>query len=248
MQSFKAAFINELERIVKRKKFMSAGILSLIAIALGQLIVVLIKRFSGINVAGASAFPILVLSVFSHTFIPLFGIFVAADLFSGEASSNTLKISLSRPVSRFKIFSAKVSALAVFVIFHLIFSMIVALISTIITSGAGGVNYFTVIIAYLVSFFPVFVFVLASVLLSNLLKSPTSVFMLSIVTFLVLWALGILFSSYSSFFIIPLFDWYTFFTGNFINAAKVLRTFVIILSMGGLLFSAGYFMFEKRSI
>ena len=247
MQSFKASFTNELEKIWKRKKFVAAAIISLFTIVLGQIIVVLIRKFSGINLAGGANFPLLVLSIFSHTFIPLFGIFVAADLFSGEISSNTLKLSLSRPVSRFKIFSSKVSALGVFVLFHLFFSMLTALISTVIVSGMN-IDFLTIIVAYLVSFFPVFIFVLVAVLLSNLLKSPTSVFMLSIVSFLVLWALGILFSSYSSFFIIPLFNWYTFFTGSFVNLAKVVRTIIIILSMGGLLFSAGYFIFEKRSV
>ena len=247
MQLFRAAFVNELFKMMKRKKFISAGIISLIMIALGQLMVVLIKNFSGINLAGASAFPMLVLSIFSYTVIPLFGIFVAADLFSGEFSSNTMKLILSRPVSRFKIFLAKVAAAGSFVMLHLIFVMIASLISTIVVSGIN-ISFFKIIIAYLVSFFPIFVFILFAILLSNILKGPTSVFMLSILGFLVLFALGIVFSSYSSFFIIPLFDWFTFFTGNVMNVSKILRVFVIMLSMGGLLFSTGYFLFEKRSV
>ena len=247
MQSFKAVFLNEMERLVKRKKFLAVALVSLISIALGQVIVVLIKHLSGINVAGASVFPMLVLSVFSYSIIPLFGVFAAADLFAGEFSSNTMKLTLSRPVSRFKIFTAKVTAAAVFVASHFILTMALSVASSIIASGFK-LDFMAVFIAYTVNFFPVFVFVLLAVLLSNILKGPTSVFMVSILAYIVLWVLGVLFSSCSSLFIVPLFDWFTFFTGSIVNIWKILRTLVIILSMGGLLFSAGYFMFEKRKI
>ena len=247
MQSFNAVFINELEKLIKRKKFISAAIISFISIIIGQLIVVAVKHFSGINVAGASVFPTFVLSVFSYTIIPLFGIFVAVDLFAGEFSSNTMKLTLSRPVSRFKIFTAKIASLAVFIASHLIFVMLVSMLSSLIVSGLKF-NFLTVLMAYTANFFPIFVFILLSALLSNILKGATSVFMLSIFAYLVLLALGIVFSSLSSLFIVPLFGWFTMFIGGFINIWKILRTFVIILSMGAILFSAGYFIFEKRSV
>lgn len=247
MQLIKAVYINEISKIFARKKVVTACILFFVAVAVGQAITLLIKNFSGINVAGSSAFPILALSIFSYTLIPLFCILVAVDIFAGEFHQNTMKLIVSRPVSRFKIYLAKVLAVGTFLFFCLMLVMIFSLISTIIFAGIK-IDFFHIFLAYLVNFFPIFAFILLCCLISNLVKSPTGSFMLSIVFFIALFLFGAVFARARSFFLLPYFDWFTFFTGNYINFTKILRTFLILISASAMLFAGGYYLFEKRDI
>jgi len=89
MKAFKAAFINEVEKIYRKKKVVVAAILSILAIVMGQLVVTGINRGFGLIAASSTQFPILVLSLLVNTILPLFTTLVAIDVFSGEFSHNT---------------------------------------------------------------------------------------------------------------------------------------------------------------
>jgi ABC-2 type transport system permease protein len=250
MVGFKAAFINEAVKLLKKKKMMAAAILSILAVMIGQIAVTTIKHGLGLRVVGSVEFPIAVLSFIAYTLLPLFAIFVAIDMFNGESSSNTMKITLLRPVSRFGVFSTKVLNLALFIAGNLLFVMVLSLLAGFIfnPSSASLLGIVKVIVSYGLTFFPVFVFALIVVLLSNVIQGGLAVFFLSILVFIGFNFLGIVFSSYSSFFITSMFDWYNLWISESINVFKIFRQILIMSGCGIMLFTTGYYLFDSKDI
>ncbi|WP_426445592.1 ABC transporter permease [Paenibacillus sp. S-38] len=250
MAGFKAAFLNEAFKLLKKKKIIAAAILSILAVVVGQIAVTSIKHGLGLRVAGSTEFPFVVLTLFTYTILPLFATFVAIDMFSGEFSSNTMKITLTRPVSRFGVFSAKVLNVALFIAANLLFVMVLSLLAGFLfnMSSFSLIGITRVVLSYLATFFPVFVFSLLVVVLSNLLRGGLAVFFLSVIAFAALHFLGILFSGYSSFFITSMFDWYTLWISEKVNGFKILRQLFIMTGCGIMLFTAGFYLFDNKDI
>lgn len=250
MVGFKAAFTNEMVKLLKKKKLIAAFIMSVLAVLVGQAAVTAIQTGFGLRIVGSTEFPLLVLPVFTYTILPLFAIFVAIDLFSGEFASHTMKLTLTRPVSRFGVYLSKVACIALFIIGYLLLVMVLSLIAGFLfnpgSSGMAGV--IKVIVAYVATFFPVFVFSLLVVFLTTIVRSGIAVFFLSVLIFIGFYILGILFSQYSSLFITSLFDWYTRWISESINWFKLIRQVLLLVGSGMMLFSAGYYVFERKDL
>lgn len=250
MAGFKAAFLNEAFKLMKKKKMMAAAVLSILAVVIGQIAVTAIKHGLGLRVVGGTEFPLVVLSVFAYTILPLFATFVAIDMFNGELASNTMKITLTRPVSRFGVFSAKVLNVAAFIAANLLFVMVLSLIAGLLfnASSAGIMGIYRVVLSYAATFVPVFVFSLLVILLSNAIRGGLAVFFLSVLLFIGLSFLGLVFSHYSSFLITSMFDWYTLWISETVNGLKILRRLLIMIGCGIMLFTAGYYLFDRKDL
>lgn len=247
MQALKAAYQNELYKLSKKKKIVVAAILSLAVVLVGGLVVGIINNFMGIKVTGSSEFSILVLSIMNYTLIPLFTLFVCIDMFTGEMADRSIKHVLTRPASRFKIYTAKVGAVATFLLADLVFVM---LLSQIMGLGihATTMSFGKVMIAYLMSFLPLMVFALFSIFIANLMHGTTSAFLICVICFLVLCATSLIFSRYQSFFFVTAFNWYTLFIGSYINVGKIVRMLLILLGCCMMFYAGGYYLFDKKDI
>jgi ABC-2 type transport system permease protein len=248
MAVFQAALVNEIEKLYKKKKALVAVLLSLAVIVIGQLAIVGVRSGFGLRGAGSVEFPILVLSVVVNTILPLFTALVAIDSFSGEFSQNSMRITLTRPVSRFKIFTAKITAIIIFILVTLLLLLIFSLLAGFIfnTNSATLGSLSRTVLSYFVSLLPLIILALGIVLLANLLKSGISVFFVSILVFIVLTILGVVFSRYSSLLITTQLGWYNLFLVNSFPLEKIVRQFLIMLGSGIMLFTAGFYLFDKR--
>lgn len=248
MAVFQAALLNELEKLYKKKKVLVAVLLSLAVIVIGQLVIVGVRSGFGLRGAGSVEFPMLVLSVVVNSILPLFTALVTIDSFSGEFTQNSMRITLTRPVSRFKVYSAKLLAIVIFILgallLLLVFSMLAGFIFN--TNSATLDSFGKTVFSYLVSLFPLTVLALAIALLANIFKSGIAVFFVSILVFLVLEVLGVLFSQYSSLFLTTQLDWYNLFLVNSFPFIKILRQFLIMLGSAIMLFTAGFYIFDKK--
>lgn len=247
MWELKAAYINEIYKISKKKKLMVASIFSFIAVVAAAIIVYSLNHLAGIRVTGSSEFSILVLSVLSYTLIPLFTAFVCIDMFSGEFTEQTIKLTLTRPVSRVKVFLAKILAVASFIMADLLFIMILSVISSFLINGTSF-SILKILLSYILEFIPLFVFSLVVILMCHITKGTTSAFMISVLVFLLFHGLGILFPYYKSFLFTSTFDWYKLFLGSYINVYKITRSFLILCGYSIMLFSLGYYLFDKKDI
>ena len=247
MPLVKAAYINELYKLSKKKKTTVCAVLSLLFVVIAAIIVFCINSLSGIRITGSSEFSVLMLSVLNYTLIPLFTAFICIDVFGGEFADNTIKQTLTGPASRYKIFIAKILAISTFIIADLLFIMTTSFFASFLINGTT-MNIVKILTAYLVSFLPMLVFALAVIVISNTAKGTTSAFMFSVLLFLVFNGLEIVFSGYKSFFFTFAFDWYRLFMGNYINFNKIIRIFFILSGYAIMLFGIGYYLFEKREI
>jgi ABC-2 type transport system permease protein len=248
MVGFKAALINELEKLYKKKKVLVAIIISLIFIIFGQLIITGVRSGFGIRATSSMEFPILVLSVVVNTILPLFTALVTIDSFSGEFSQNTMKIAITRPITRFKFFLAKLSAIMIFVLTNLLFLMIFSMMAGIIFNS----NSFTfqgivrIITSYIVTLMPMLILALIIILFTNILRSGIGVFFLSIFVFLIFKALEIIFSQYSGIIFTSMFDWYNLWIMSSFPFLKIFRQFMLMVSYVIILFTASYYLFDKK--
>ena len=248
MVEFKAALINEIEKLYKKKKVSVGIILALFFIVLGQIFISVVRNNFGVQGVSSNEFPFLILSIIVNTLLPLFVALVAIDSFSGEFSKNTMKITLTRPVTRFKLFSAKIVSICIFIFSILIITMIFSIISGLIfnLNSFNFIGILQVILSYIVTLFPMIVLCLTIVLFANIIKSEVGVFFLSILAFITLKALGIFFPSYSGILFTSMLDWYNLWIMDTIPVFKIFREFMILLSYGMILFTGGYFLFDKK--
>lgn len=248
MDVFKTALINEVEKLYKKKKLLVAIIISLIFIIIGQGAVIGLRSGFGLRGASSVEFPILVLSIVVNTILPLFTALITIDSFSGEFSQNTMKITLTRPVTRLKFFTAKLTAIFAYILFNLWFVMVLSMLAGVIFNA----NTFTVrafiniLISYTVSAVPMMILALIIIVFTNIFRSGTGVFFLAIVTFIAFKALEVVFSRYSGLFFTSTFDWYNLWIMNTVPYLKIFRRFMLIMSYGIILFTAGYYLFDKK--
>jgi ABC-2 type transport system permease protein len=248
MAVFQAALVNELEKLYKKKKATVAILLSLAIIVVGQLVILAVRSGFGLRGAGSVEFPMLVLSVVVNTILPLFTALVAIDSFSGEFSQNIIRTTLTMPVSRFKIFTAKITAIAVFILVNLLLLLIFSFLAGVLFN----VNSFTfggfagTVLAYLVTLIPMLVLALGTVLIANIFKSGTSVFFASILAFILLKVLGMVLSRYSSLFVTSLLEWYNLWLASSFPIGKILRQLLIMVGYAIMLFTAGFYLFDKK--
>ncbi|KGK90008.1 membrane protein [Desulfosporosinus sp. HMP52] len=248
MAVFQAALLNEIEKLYRKKKVLVAILLSLAVIVIGQLVIVGVRSGFGLRGTGSVEFPMLVLSVVVNTILPLFTALVTIDSFSGEFSQNSMRITLTRPISRFKIYTAKITSIVLFILgallLLLVFSMLAGFIFN--ANSASFDSLGRTVFSYLVSILPMTVLALGIVLLANIFRSGIAVFFISILIFLAFKVLGLLFSQYSSLFLTTQLDWYNLFLVNSFPLAKIARQFLIMLGSGIMLFSAGFYIFDKK--
>jgi len=248
MAGFKAALINEIEKLYKKKKVLVAALVSLIFIILGQLSIIVLRSGFGVRGTSSIEFPLLVLSVVVNTILPLFTALVTIDSFSGEFSQNTMKIAITRPITRLKFFTAKITAVMLFIFVNLLFVMVFSTITGFIFNSNSYTlqGIIRILVSYLVTLIPMMVFSLVIVLFTNILRSGISVFFVSILLFIVFKALGIVFSSYSGLFFTSMMDWYTLWIMDSISFMKIFRQFMMMCSYVILLFTGSYYLFDKK--
>lgn len=248
MGGFKPTLINEIEKLYKKKKVTVSVILSIIIIVLAQLAMTVLKTGMGFRGIGSLEFPILVLSLTSISILPLFTALVTIDSFSGEFSHNTMKLSLTRPVTRLKYVAAKVCAVMIFVLVNLILIMFLSLLAGLFfnRNSFTFVGLYRIVVAYLVTLLPMLVLSLIIIVFCNIFKSGTAVFFLSIILFILFKVLEIIFPQYSGLFFTSMLDWYNLWTMDTFPLGKITRTFSLMMSYVIILFTGNYYLFDKK--
>ncbi len=248
MAVFKIALINELEKLYKKKKALAAIVFSLAVIILGQLAIWGVRAGFGIRGAGGGEFPLLILSVVIKTVLPLFVALAAIDSFSGEFSRSIIRVTLTRPVSRFKIFSAKVVAAVIFILLNLLsiffLSVLISLFFNYKSLTVTGVA--STFWAYMVSLLPLLVLVLGVILLAHLLKSGLAVFFAAVLLFLASELLALILPQYAGLFITSHLGWYKLWLANTFPLAAMLRKLLLMLGSGVMLFVGSFYLFERK--
>lgn len=247
---FLASLKNELEKLFSRKKY----IVFLILDAISCLLLAVSQIVAEIVADGAIDTSILFdnmlissMSPYLTVFIPLMALLAAADLFSGEFHDLSIRMVLLRPVERWQIFCAKITAVfglcVAFVFSHLVFLLLVKLIFSHTVSGAGYA-----IGAYLLDLVPMAVLVLLFAFLHQLVKSSGSAVALSVICYVGLVILGKYVSFAGGLVFTEYLSWHSIWLGATLPVIVLLPKLGILLGTATVLYCAGYYLFERKEI
>ena len=250
MESFKATLTNEVFKLYKKKKAIVIIILAVGIIVAVQILNMALRGGLGIMGSSAAGFPFTVLSLFSSTVLPLFTALAVIDVFTGELSHDTLKIVVTKPVTRFRIYLAKLTAVAVFILISLLIVMVLSVITTLMfQSPALTVSWFAkVMAAYLVTLIPMLTLAIIIAFPANVFKSSSGVFFLSMILFLLLRAIGIVFTVISGILFTSLLDWYKLWIVSAVPLGMIIRQTVVLLAYILIFLALGFRRFDRKDL
>ena len=238
MYNFKCAYINELVKMSKKKKITAALVMTVATIALGAILICTLSSFMGMNLTGRAEFSLTVLPIMVNVIIPLFIAFAAIDMFCGEYSASTIKMTLLAPVSRTKIYLAKLSALMTFAGAMLAVSMIVSFLTSVLIHKTEFA-ILKVFFSYAVSLFPLLVIAALAEFISNIARGSGSAFMLCLLVYATVKICELLFPDAAGFFFTSGMNIYILVNAPLISFAKLVRMVLIDMGLFAMFFSAG---------
>ena len=190
-------------------------------------------------------FPLTILPIFAQVIIPLIGAMAVCDLFASEYHDMSIKALLIRPITRFKIYTAKVCASFTMCVIMFAAAFAVSILCNIISVGkTDGAGY--AFFAYLIDLVPVLIIILMSALINQCTKSSTSSMFLCIIVYVVLKAGGIFKPVLDSLLFTGYMQWHRLWLGIPLPPSMLIAKCILLLGYGVTFFCGGYCMFLKR--
>lgn len=246
----KAAYRNELEKLLCRKKYLVFLIFDLIAVVGWTLLQTLASIFAqkALDVPVAfEALHSLGYTPYMMIFIPFIALLACADLFSGEYHDLSIRMVLQRPVERYQIYIAKVAAVFTvcvgFILAHYVFLLVIKLLFGKTAAGAG-----LSLLMYLCDCIPVLVVVLFFAFLHQLIKSPASAVALSVMAFGALLLIGKYVTVAGGMVFTEYLTWHSLWIGKHIPFLVMLPKIGILGSTGVIFYCVGYELFRRKGI
>jgi ABC-2 type transport system permease protein len=81
-----------------------------------------------------------------------------------------------------------------------------------------------------------------------MLRSGLAVFFLAVLIFVGFIALGFIFSRFSSLLFTSQLNWYTLWIAESVNVSKLFRQTLLLTGCGIMLFTAGYYLFDRKDL
>ncbi len=146
------------------------------------------------------AFPVQVLSLFTFFLLPLFIFLISADLFPEELAAGTLKITLLRPITRFRVFLSKTAVLGICIAALLLVIGISSAVADLFIGSGAGLGILSGVKAYVAAFIPMMALGIASVFVAQFFKGTSGAIVFSILLYAAAKLLPLFFHSASAFF------------------------------------------------
>lgn len=251
MRAFYACFAGEFRKLSLKKKYpilMIIGaaicvLFTLISVLAGKLFV----KVTGIDSVGAIVrnLPITILPLYSQIIIPLVAAMAACDLFATEYHDVSVKAQLIRPVTRFKIYLAKVCAVFAVCAIMFIAAFLVAAVCNVLSVGKFDGIWYS-FFAYLIDLIPIMLVILLAALVNQCTKSSTSAMFLCIIIYILIKVGGMFIPMFDSMMFTGYMQWHKLWLGIMLPPRTLIAKCILILGYGITFFSTGYCMFLKR--
>ena len=180
--------------------------------------------------------------------VPLIVFMAAADLFCTELQEDTMKSALLRPVTRLKVFSAKI--IAIFLLgagFFLGTFLICALMQLLSGSPVLAVLLPT-LGAYCIDLIPMLGVVLFAVLMNMLANSPTLAMLLSIGIYAVCKYLNYFLATWGQMLFSAYLQWHKLWLGATLPFGAMLSKIGIVLGSIIIFYTIGYLLFDRKEV
>jgi ABC-2 type transport system permease protein len=242
-------FVNTHNEIVKllgqTKTKISLALTALVpvlaAIALGRL-------EAGIGLSLGRGLPQLMLDLFAAVWLPLFLFMAAAETFSGEYAARTIKLVLLRPLTRAAAFASKVLALLAYAA-----SLLAAVGVASVAAGLARDARTTIaglpetLLAYIAAFVAMAAVVCTAAFVAQWLRSGVGALTLCVFLYVAAKLLPFVWPEAAVWSLFAYTDWHTLWIGGAASAGKLLQAFSFLLSGCALTYTAGWYLFERKS-
>ena len=248
MRQFWACFLNEWTKLAHRKKYwvlliLGAGVSLLVT--LGKIFLGNLSRgsldFSFVSSAMSLA------GLFLNFWVPLISIMAVCDLFASEFQDLTIKATLLRPVHRFKVYTAKIGAVAALALLYLMGLLLISGVMDLL-AGGGISGFFYAFAAYLLDWIPMMILILMAAFLNQCQKGSTMTMFLCIIVYIGLFVAGIAIPNLSGLLFTGYLTWHSLWLGHMLPLGAMLSKITLLLGYGMVFFSGGYLLFLKRAV
>jgi ABC-2 type transport system permease protein len=250
MHSLVANVINETEKQFWKKKTVFFLILSALFPIAGAALIASFQNKLGIASITAADYPIMILGLFTSFILPLFVFMAAADSFAGEVSANTLKITLMRPISRFKIYASKHISLGIYTVLYLAAAGIASVLSGLLFSVKTGLTQgiLDALLAYAVAAIPFIALTCIAVLIAQFTRSGSGALIICILAYLGVKAAAFFLPQVSLYSLTSYTDWHVLWLSSSITIGKLVNIFMFMAACSILCFTAGFYFFDKKEV
>lgn len=236
---------NELKKLCMKKKYFVITLLGVIicVIRLGGNL--LIGKLSGGSVVVKSNLIIEMLTFVCDILVPLTVFMAVTDLFASEVQDDSMKASLLRPLTRFKVMMSK--SLAVFVLACVV-TVVMFLISFVIQiiSGNGLENAYVTFLAYIIDMIPYVAIIAMAVFINMISKSPTLAMLLCIVAYIFCKYLNYYASPYGQMIFTAYSGWHKIWLGSALPISSLLSKVGVLFGSSLILYTLSYIIFDSK--
>ena len=243
MRQFRAALTNEFAHVMKKRKTIVFYAIDIVIVFCYGLFLVL-SHSSGFSI-GLAGFLGSLYTIFFYIIFPLYIFLETMDIFTGETTNLTIRNVLVRPVTRTKVYLAKVCAVCGFILIQILYAGILSAIVSAFTGSDAG-SAIIVFAAFVITFVPMIPFVFVAAFLSQTVKNGLLGMLLCILFLLVSYALEAFVPVVSAFLFVRHINLYKMIlTGN-IRLYGIFSALFILAAYVGVTFTAGALLFEKK--
>lgn len=241
-----AGTYNETVKLLRQTKTKLAVAL---AVLVPMLAALLLNRIpAGVGLALGRDFPQLMLGMFTSVLLPLFLFMAAAESFSGEYADRTIKLVLLRPLSRAKAFASKVLALYLYLAGLLAGVWLISVAAGfVINPGVTAAGLADSVLAYAAAFVAMAAIGTAAAFVAQWLRSGVGTLALCVVLYAAAKLAPLFFPASAAWSIAAYTDWHTLWIGGGVAFGKLLTIFGFLLSSSMISYTAGWYLFEKKS-
>lgn len=254
MKLLLSATINEWVKLTTRKKTLLFLFMTALLPFLGLYVVTRMQSGLGITGITAADYPLTYLTLLAKYMLPLHLFMMAADLYAGEAGDRTLRATIVRPISRFKIYASKQLAMFALLLAHLAVGAASSIAAAIFLPAARGSSYASGLLdavsAYAAAAVPLFVLSVIAAYVAQLFRNATGALAVSIVLYGAAMLLAVIFPAAASYSPTTYMDWHTFLVGNGVamSAGGVMTVFSFLLGCGIVFYTAGLYQFDNKEV
>ncbi|MEK0315816.1 ABC transporter permease [Cohnella sp. 56] len=247
MNSLYANFLNEIERLSRRRKTQGFALLTVLLPVLAAWALTAMPDGSAVQSALAGNLPMLLLQPFALALLPLFLFMTAADLFAGEVAAGTLKLTLLRPITRAKVYASKALALAFYAAVLLAALWIAAAASgVLIAGGEAGQGLAGSLKAYAVTLLPMIAAGWLATLVSLSVGSVGGALALMLLIYAAAKLLPFILPQAAVWSAFSYTDWQVLWAGDGAPAGSLLRASGVLIAYCIMAYTAGVVLLERK--
>lgn len=250
MKSLLANTINELVKTFSKKKTLALLLLTVLVPLGTAALLLLFKIKLDIRAVSGGNFPIFILGLFTNFFLPLFVFMWAADSFAAETGDKTLKLTLTRPISRIKVFSSKILAIGLVIETFLAVLLFASLAAGIFLGSVQNDWWGSIlnsIKAYLVAGVPMLVIGILGAFIAQFFRNGSGALTTSIFVYIAAKLLPLVMPQSTNLLLVSYTDWHLLWLGA-VPLQQLLYSFSFILSSAIIFFSAGLYAFISKEL